>query len=404
MQPSRRVPVWAEDLGTALVVGAVWFGVMGLAIGSYWYPRWLGTYQVAGVWIALTLAFRRLAPGWTFWLTVTVYPLMQRDGLHSYFHLLPLMVASFGMARTGRAPRLVVGLAAGASGALLVGGWDLVRSVAGALVGAAPLAPGGWGASPSEYLVAEALALGSVVMGATIHHLAEARDSLHARNTELQALQATLAEQVLLAERTRIARELHDVVAHHMAAIVVRAQAADRVAPNQPEAPLEAVRWVAVEGKKALNAMRSVVHVLRLDPDAVPGRAPTPSSGTAASALRETTRRMAEAGRAVDLTVPDELAVTTEVELAVVRIAQEALTNVLLHSRAPGASVVVADTGTHVAVTVRDPGPASPDDPDSGGNGLAHMHERARSCGGTLYAGPEGSGWVVHALLPREVS
>ncbi len=176
----------------------------------------------------------------------------------------------------------------------------------------------------------------AVAAGYFFRRLALTSESLRERNAELQALQAELAERAVLAERTRIARELHDVVAHHMSAIVVRAQAADRVAANRPEAPAEAVRWIADEGKQALTAMRSVVQVLRRGTEADGGTAalaPTPDGDRAADELRAAARRLRDAGRAVDLTLPDPWPTTSaESGLAVVRIAQEALTNVLLHS------------------------------------------------------------------------
>jgi len=259
----------------------------------------------------------------------------------------------------------------------------------------------GSGSSPSAILTTVALALAAVAFGWMVRRIAVTGEALRERNEELTALQGALAQQAVHAERTRIARELHDVVAHHMSAIVVRAQAADRVAPNQPQAPAEAVTWIAEEGKKALTSMRSVVHVLRRETGDALELAPAP----ALDDVRAAAARLTEAGRDVELDLPDDLGdLRPEVSLAVVRIAQEGLTNVLLHSLAPRLSLEVVATPGYVRVAVRDPGPPLPDNPDlHGGNGLLNMRERALSCGGTLSAGPDQSGgWRVQAVLPRE--
>jgi len=406
--PLARLPVWAQDLALALAAGAVWFTVVAvMESGEYWYPRDPSAYRVAGVWIVATLALRRVVPGPLFWTTVVLYPLTQPGVLQTPFELLPLLVAAFAATRAGAVPWPAAALAAPLAAVSLTF-WGRPHLGLGFVV------PGTWpslGRSPSDVLVALALATTAVAAGVFFRRLALTSESLRARNAELQALQAELAEQAVLAERTRIARELHDVVAHHVSAIVVRAQAADRVAANRPEAPHEAVRWITDEGKRALTSMRSVVHVLRrgaaVDGD-VAALAPTPGTADDAPAqLRAAARRLTDAGRDVALTLPDPWPTTGPgTGLAVVRITQEALTNVLLHSLAPRVEVAVTATGTHVGVRVHDPGPPLPDDPAGRtGFGLASMRERATAAGGRLDAGPDGhGGWVVAAFLPRGTS
>lgn len=394
--------MWLQDVATALAAGLVWFAVITvMGNGDYWYPRSLDSYRVAGLWIVLTLALRRLAPGPLFWGTAVVYPLMLPWIMQTPFELVPLMVAGFAATRSGAVPWALAAIAGGLSAFAmqLVELPHLARA-------RTPIFAAWVGGSPSDLVLALALVLGAVAAGYFFRRLALASDELRERNAELQALQAELAERAVLAERTRIARELHDVVAHHMSAIVVRAQAADRVAASRPDAPAEAVRWITDEGKQALTAMRSVVQVLRRGADADGGTAalaPTPSAASAPDELRAAARRLREAGRAVDLTLPEPWRTTSaESGLAVVRIVQEALTNVLLHSHARTVTVTLSDDDADLRLLVHDPGPALLSNDRRQGNGLTTMRERALAAGGTLFAGPDGrGGWSVDARIPR---
>ncbi|QJW36237.1 sensor histidine kinase [Cellulosimicrobium protaetiae] len=405
MHRISRLPVWAQDLTTALGAGLVWFTVITVMEGGdYWYPRHPDSYRVAGLWIVLTLALRRVAPGPLFWVTTMLYPLAQPLAVQTPFELIPLVVAGFAATRSGAVPWALAGLAGGLS-AFAMQLWERPHLT----LPPRPFSPLwlGIGRSPSDVLLALALVLGAVAAGYFFRRLAVTSERLRERNAELQALQAELAERAVLAERTRIARELHDVVAHHMSAIVVRAQAADRVAANQPEAPAEAVRWIGDEGKQALAAMRSVVQVLRRGTDADGGTAalaPTPDGTRTPDELRAAARRLRDAGRAVELVLPRPWPTTSaESGLAVVRIAQEALTNVLLHSLARGVAVTVSDDAAGLHLRVHDPGPPLPTAEGRQGHGLTSMRERALAAGGALSAGPDGhGGWTVEARIPRE--
>jgi signal transduction histidine kinase len=203
-------------------------------------------------------------------------------------------------------------------------------------------------------------------------------------------------------ERLDLARELHDVVAHHVAGIVVQAQAARIIAAKRPETLDTTLAGIESAGNDALAAMRRVVSLLR-DPADAGGRTPGPEQ------LGDLVSRFAGHGPAVQLRLPDgdQPPWPPEVAATVYRIVQEALTNVILH--APGAASVTVTVGedlTGVTVEVTDDAPRRTISGGSwfapaGGNGLTGMRERTEALGGTLRAGPgPDGGWVVAAELP----
>lgn len=408
LSETRRSAV-RQDALVALGVVAAWTAAMLAAERwDYWYPRWFGSYLWVGVWLAVPLALRRLAPGVGFWLTVLVFPLsyvqaVHGDALQSDFHALPLMIAAFAATRARVLhPVLVGGVAVAATTGLHLGpiGLDLVLS--------GERGPG----DPSRTLLLVSLVIAATVLGAVFGRLAAATRSLEERNAQLRALQDVRARAAVRAERTRIARELHDVVAHHVSAIVVRAQAADRVGDDRPEEYRAAVRWIAPAGKEALTAMRSVVRVLR-DVDGADAADPVRTAPVPAVAPLAPLPGLADLSGVVErvrgagLTVVADLPAVPppcppDVGLAVVRVTQEALTNVLMHSAAGRAELTLAATPGAFTLQVRDPGPArhAPGMSD-GGHGIVHMRERAAACGGTLAAGPTQDGhWVVRMEVP----
>lgn len=207
------------------------------------------------------------------------------------------------------------------------------------------------------------------------------------------------AERVRRDERLELARELHDVVAHHITGMVLQAQGAQVVARRNPEQVSGYLGEMEAAGTEALAAMRRVVGLLRDADDAAPA-SPGPER---LGALVERFRRQ---GPEVWLSMPDGLADDAwppEVTTTVYRVAREALTNVLRH--APGARSVTVTVGQGpegVTVEVADDAPASPArHPHRGGYGLIGMRERVESLGGSLRAGPRpGGGWSVRAALP----
>jgi signal transduction histidine kinase len=203
-------------------------------------------------------------------------------------------------------------------------------------------------------------------------------------------------------ERLELARELHDVVAHHVAGIVIQAQAARIAAAKRPETLDATLAGIESASTRALAAMRGVVDLLRDSGDA---SGATPGS----EQLSDLVSRFASHGPAVQLRLPDggRPPWPPEVAATVYRIVQEALSNVILHAPdAASVTVTVADDRSSVTVEVTDDAPgrvlsASPSFAPGGGHGLTGMRERAEVLGGTLRAGPgPDGGWIVAAKIP----
>jgi signal transduction histidine kinase len=205
----------------------------------------------------------------------------------------------------------------------------------------------------------------------------------------------------VLEERARIAREMHDVVAHHMSMIAVQAETAPYRMAGLPEPARQELAAIATAARAALADMRRLLGVLRAETDELP-RAPQPGLGDVRE-LVETARR---AGVPVTATLPDPDGVPAAIGLAAYRIVQEALANAARH--APGGTVRIASRviGDRLEMVVHN-GPAvagiepPPLPAGAPGHGLVGMRERAALLGGTLSAGRDGhGGYTVVAVLP----
>jgi len=233
------------------------------------------------------------------------------------------------------------------------------------------------------------------------------------REAEARAGQAELerdrqAAMAAADERTRIARELHDVVAHHVSLMAVQSQAAAALLPGRPAEAARSVEVIGQTARDALTELRRLLGVLRgpAGPaDGRPGTAPAPSISELADVLTQVRR----AGVAVQLRVegsPGKLA--PGVDLTAYRIVQEALTNTVRHSGADRAAVTIRYEPGYVTVSVTDPGSVPNGSggsgeraPGPGGFGLAGIAERVASCGGSLTVGPgQAGGFAVTARLP----
>jgi signal transduction histidine kinase len=408
-------------LGLAFAVASGW--AQGWAHRAGWVPSQPAAMLLVGYATGVAIALRRRFPVTALVLVALLYPalylylgdpVLNPSGVLNRpigdIQLVPVLVVLYRCAATGR-PRLrwVALLGAVATGLLTfpvgraVG--LLVRGVDGA--GLPPGQPATLFALAvallplTTMLTSTALAASAVLLGQAVFRQRRTVAELSRRNTELHRLRRVESERTVAAERSRIARELHDVVAHHISAVVIRAQAADRVAGSRPEEAAEAVRWIAGTGQEALTAMRHVVRVLRSDDAGGTDLAPGPTL----SALPEVAERLTAVGLPVELHLAADLPpLPAQVDLAAVRIAQEALTNVLVHARATRAVAQVLLEPGMLVVDVQDDGTAGPAEPGlarPGGHGLVGMRERAAACGGELTIGRSSlGGWEVTARLP----
>ncbi|WTT05820.1 sensor histidine kinase [Streptomyces sp. NBC_00090] len=199
------------------------------------------------------------------------------------------------------------------------------------------------------------------------------------------------------AERLRIARELHDVLAHSISVINVQAGVGLALLDSHPEQARSALTTIKAASKEALGEVRQVLDTLRTPGDAP--RAPAPGLGR----LPELVEQAGAAGLTVTVTTsgPPAAALPPGADLAAFRIVQEALTNVVRHSGSRTARVEIGHGPGRLDLRVDDDGPATGTEAGGSGNGLAGMRERAAALGGTIEAGgrPDG-GFRVHAVLP----
>jgi signal transduction histidine kinase len=224
-----------------------------------------------------------------------------------------------------------------------------------------------------------------------------------AHSAARQAIAGSLVEHTARGERARIARELHDVVAHHVSMIAVQAETARLTTPGMPAAGADRLSAIGDTARIALNEMRRLLGVLREDAEtAAADLRPQPGLKQLNGLLDEARQASGTSTRLI-LRGPS-LTLDPVVELAAYRIAQESLTNARRH--APGAAVDVelCYGGDVLRLRIRDNGPGPAPTPPDGGHGLAGMRERAASVGGQLQAGPAaGGGFVVEATLPAKV-
>nr|WP_306291335.1 histidine kinase [Kutzneria sp. CA-103260] len=202
-------------------------------------------------------------------------------------------------------------------------------------------------------------------------------------------------------ERSRIARELHDVVAHAVSVMVVQADGASYALQSDPQMAQMALTTISDTGRQALGELRRLLGLMRNESESETDRVPQPDTNS----LPQLAEQVRTAGLPVSLTLRGDLNdLPAGVGLSVYRIVQEALTNSLKHAGgSASADVFVTRSDDQVDVVVDDDGFGTPRELSgmSGGNGLIGMRERAGVLGGSLEAGPRpGGGWRVHAVLP----
>jgi signal transduction histidine kinase len=225
--------------------------------------------------------------------------------------------------------------------------------------------------------------------------------SLVSRAERLERERDTQAQLAVSAERARIAREMHDIIAHNIAVMIALADGATYTVAGDPGQAATLMGEVSATGRSALTEMHRLLGVLRQP--AGPGHAPQPTLADIDNLLAA----VRAAGLPTRLTVTGEPpALPPSIQLALYRIIQEALTNTLKHSAAASARVQVAYRPDGVALEVTDDGrprarPVNPDGAESSaGHGIAGMRERAAVFGGEVSAGPgPDGGWRVHTML-----
>jgi signal transduction histidine kinase len=203
---------------------------------------------------------------------------------------------------------------------------------------------------------------------------------------------ALSAERLLLKERTRLARELHDSLGHAVNVMVLQAGVGRRVFADNPTFAREALSCVETVGRAALDELNRLLKVLRPDE-----RGTAEPFAPTVTDLEDLVERIRSTGRHVDLRV-DDVALPASTARAVYRIVQEALTNAVKHTPAGGIRVQVERIGADVRLEVVNEGDRPPDPVP--GHGLVNMRERARLEGGSLEAGPVEGGFRVRATLP----
>lgn len=265
--------------------------------------------------------------------------------------------------------------------------------------------PEQWQLAMTRVLVTLAACLLPLLGGAA---LASSRRYEHSRQEFLRREHGRQLEVALIQERRRLAGELHDVAAHHLAGIVVQAAALERLIDRDPQMARDAAQQLRRQAKETLSGLRSVVGLLRSDKEAEessPGLRDLPELVASTRALGVDIELLdggIRSGGADEADVGDALILSPLADSAVFRVTQQAISNALQH--APGSPITVelrrAEDSLELSV-LNGPARRPPTDPGGGGTGLTVMRERTDAVGGSLQAGPvEGGGWRVRLVLP----
>jgi signal transduction histidine kinase len=386
---SQRRATVVADLPLALLVAVLQVIGSGVSLQDDWQlavsggqaQRWLP--DAAGLFLllggSLPLAFRRVAPLPVFLVSAAASIAYHASGHRPEPLPLGVLVALYTMAVALRPA--VCNAAAGA--------YVLTMTV-GTLTGWLPL-------TDDQYYIDLVLLVATVMLGYGIAlsraraTLAEQQAAAMTRDLDVRTRAAVEKEQA------RIAREVHDIVAHDVSVIVAQASSARRVFAAQPKTAADALASIEAVGRDALDGLRRLFGLLRTH-SAESDRSPQPSLDRLPWLLAQVER----AGLPVDLTIRGKpAALSATVELNAFRIVQEALTNSLKHAGPTRATVVLDYEDEALAVEVRDEGSPQPTSRRSPGYGLISMQQRVTMLGGELVAGPETErGFRVSARLP----
>ncbi len=384
-------------------------------------PVWVGV--LFGVLTGSTLVLRRQWPIAVVLISVAVTP--------AQMGVLLTVVGLYSLAAS-EVPRRIIGALAGMSflGTLIV---SVVRVQQDSAAHAETFQVANWAVPFLAITTALGVTAPPVLLGLYVGARRRLMDSLQERNESLERELGLLAERAEERaewargeERTRIAREMHDVVAHRVSLMVVHAAALQAVARKDPEKAVKNAALVGDMGRQALTELREMLGVLRAG-NPVPRRAdrmPLEAVGVAAAAaasraeaeadggpllseVEELVEQSRAAGMVVQVSVEGEVrAYAAAVEQTAYRVVQEALTNVHKHAAGAKTYVRLAHRGAEVAMQVEnepppEPGAAASAGLPSGGNGLVGMKERVAGLGGVFVSGPtDAGGFRVSAVLP----
>ncbi len=382
---SSPPPIRRNDVILAIVCGVVAI-VLLISISDLPWERHAALVAVGGVQGIVVVWWRRhpvVCQLLVWGLQLVIMALLPET---SHFMMLAQAVAGFGIGLRLPLPRGVVLMGLLALGEMLA---HVVRDVLHLGWTEAILGPTGGIMLITVMLSKLSLYLGPVFGGAM--SAARTQRVQQQRDWEAREHQHQL-DLVLIDERRRIAGELHDVAAHHLAGIVVQSQVVGRLIDRDPAAAKQAAAQLKSQSRETLNGLRSVVGLLRRNTAPVAGLRDLPE-------LVSTTRDLG-----VDATLTlsaARIALPPVADMAVYRVAQQAISNALQH--APGAwlRVDVGQVAGQLEMTIVNGPSERPGESGSGGNGLNVMRERAATAGGTLDAGltPEG-GWRVRLAVP----
>lgn len=378
--PQTRTPALPDvALATALTVFAQLDLRLGIDGSTPFGPAWavdLCTFVATAV-----LAFRRVAPLATV-LTVTLAvagpQLVTVLTISLWGDFVPMLVAAYSVARHADRRAALIGLGAVVTAFVVI----LLRVPS---IGAAANIP---------FAFVPLAAVTST--GRALRRRERSHAALSLQASRLVEDQAAWVRDAVAAERTRIARELHDVVAHCVSVMVIQAGAAEDLLDREPDAARQPLRSVQETGQQAVAELGRMLGLLR--GTAEPGTL-VPQPGVAQ--LPELVAQVRQAGLIVGFERqgrPRNLA--PGVDVALYRLVQEALTNTLKHARCTRADVLLTYDDAAVTLSVTDNGRGSAGVPGQG-HGLIGMRERVALYGGSLTAGPQPSGgFAVHAVIP----
>ena len=376
-----------EDISVAVavtVLGQVDVVAPGLFSTNLVGPRWQISlcYAVAG----LALAWRRRRPFATFCVVAGVLAAQalvvgasEGNGV-----LLPAVIATYSVAANATRRKAFIALV-------------LVVPLAGIREWRNP--ENVTAAATADALAWDLLIVASWLLGAYLRTRRLYVAELAARAVRAEQEREDRAAAAAAEERSRIAREMHDILAHSVSVMVVQAEAAEEMLDHDPDRARQPLQKVQRTGREALVELRRALGTLRVPPGAVPP--PQPGLDVVPSLVAE----VEAAGLPVVVTIEGERpALTAGVDLAAYRIVQEALTNALKHADAQQASLAIRYAPSSVQLEVRDDGRGRlGGEPNGVGHGLVGMRERVARYGGDVQAGPgEAGGYVVRATLPLD--